>query len=209
MSTQQWTATEEEAQRGQRRGMRRRGLIALAAGVAATLVARTRIADAQAPAQTTRVLYDMQSPDVWFEDFGEGTLTNGKAEVAIAADFGSAVNTAQYHVFLTAHDPASNGLAVASRGPARFGVQEHGGGTSNTTFSWRLVARPKAAPVGARDEFLAMADRLPSAGVPAQASGRRARRRVGARRRAHGRRLAAPGDPASDRRAGLADAGAG
>lgn len=123
--------------------MKRRGVLAgVAAFVAAALARRSGVSEVEA-ATTKQILYDMQSPDVWYEDFGEGTLVGGKAEIKIAADFAAAVDTASYHVFLTSHDPASKGLAVAARQADRFAVQEHAGGTSNLTFSWRMVARPK------------------------------------------------------------------
>lgn len=155
-------AKDGAAKRGERevpgRGaVKRRGLLAGAAAlIAAALASRGNPGvEAQAPI-TKRVLYDMQSPDVWFEDFGEGRLVNGRAEIAVAADYAAAVDTAAYHVFLTSHDPASKGLAVAARQADRFVVQEHAGGTSNLTFSWRMVARPKGAK----------SDRMPTLTIP-------------------------------------------
>ncbi|MCA1667951.1 MAG: hypothetical protein LC793_11290, partial [Thermomicrobia bacterium] len=138
-----------EGGNGAPRTVKRRGLLAGAAAfVAMAMASRSGgwVEAESAPApKTQRVLYDMQSPDVWYEDFGEGTLAGGKAEITIAADFAAAVDTANYHVFLTSHDPASKGLAVAARQSDRFVVQEHAGGMSNLTFSWRMVARPKGS----------------------------------------------------------------
>ena len=69
--------------------------------------------------------------------------------------------------------------------------------------------RAAAAPRRARDAVVALADALPPARVSPRPPGRRARRRIGARRRADGGRLAAAGDPVADRRARVAVAGAG
>lgn len=127
-----------------RRAVKRRGVLAGAAALVVAALASRNGGMADVEAVTTKqLLYDMQSPDVWYEDFGEGTLVGGKAEIKIAADFAAAVDTANYHVFLTSHDPVSMGLAVAARHADIFVVQEHAGGTSNLTFSWRMVARPK------------------------------------------------------------------
>ncbi len=146
----QWLAKTNEGADEPPRAVKRRGLLAGAVALAgAALASRgigTVVADEAATSPTTqRLLYDMQSPDVWYEDFGEGTLVNGKAEIKIAPDFAASVDTAKYHVFLTSHDPASKGLAVAARQADLFTVQEHTGGTSNLTFSWRMVARPKGS----------------------------------------------------------------
>jgi len=66
---------------------------------------------------------------------------NGKADVKLESVFTQIVHADDYHVFLTSHDPASKGLAVAGRRSDGFSVQEHGGGTSGGTFSWRVVAK--------------------------------------------------------------------
>ena len=67
-----------------------------------------------------------------------GTLVNGRAEVKLDADFAALVHTEEYHVFLTSHDPTSKGLAVAGIRADSFTVQEHAGGTSGGTFSYRV-----------------------------------------------------------------------
>ena len=145
----------------QPRAVRRRGILVGAATLVATALASRGIGTVEAdspalPAKTHTLLYDMQSPNVWYEDFGEGTLVNGKAEIIVAADFATAVDTSTYHVFLTSYDPASKGIAVAARQADRFIVQEHAGGMSSLAFSWRMVARPKGAT----------AERMPTLTLP-------------------------------------------
>ncbi len=62
------------------------------------------------PDGTRRRLYCMESPDTWFEDFGEAGLANGRAEVPLPTDFAAIVDTAGYHMFVTPHDAGSLGL---------------------------------------------------------------------------------------------------
>jgi len=91
-------------------------------------------------------LYSVESPEPWLEDFGTGTLVNGKVEIMLDPTFADVIHTEDYHVFLTSHDPQSRGLAVGTRHANGFAVQEHAGGT----FSYRVVARPKSDNKAAR-----------------------------------------------------------
>ena len=94
------------------------------------------------PDGTHRVLYSLESPESWFEDFGEGTLVDGKAEVKIDADFAAVVKAGGYHIFVTPYGD-SRGLYVTNRSAAGFEVREQQGGTSNLRFSYRIVAKRK------------------------------------------------------------------
>jgi hypothetical protein len=88
-------------------------------------------------------LYAVEAPENWFEDFGSGRLSDGSAVVALEPTFGQAVDTAvDYHVFLTPNGD-SRGLYVFAKTPTSFEVREQGGGTSNITFDYRIVARRK------------------------------------------------------------------
>lgn len=95
------------------------------------------------PDGTHRLLYCVESPESWFEDFGRATLAGGKAEVKLDPDFAALIHTDDYHVFPVSHDAASKGLAVTAHRPDGFTVQEHGGGASGGKFSYRIVARRK------------------------------------------------------------------
>jgi hypothetical protein len=53
------------------------------------------------PDGTQRVLYCMESPEPWFEDFGSGKLKRGRAVVKIDRDFAKVIKRGDYHVFLT------------------------------------------------------------------------------------------------------------
>lgn len=86
-------------------------------------------------------MYSMESPESWFEDFGEKRLVKGKAEVTVDPGF-AAVVRGEYHIFVSPYDP-SNGLYVSRRNRKRFVVLEQKRGQSTLTFSYRIVARRK------------------------------------------------------------------
>lgn len=94
------------------------------------------------PDQSHRLLYCMESPECWFEDFGEAKLVRGKARVKLPRDFATVIKTNSYHVFLT---PSGNskGLYVSKRDGQGFVVEEQGQGKSNLTFSYRIVGKRK------------------------------------------------------------------
>jgi len=108
------------------------------------------------PDGTHRLLYCMESPESWFEDFGVGTISGGKAEVKLDADFAAVVDTKELHVFLTPHD--EHALHVPTRSNAGFSVAAapstvaaaRGVKVSDIsgTFTYRVVAKRKdvAAP---------------------------------------------------------------
>jgi hypothetical protein len=102
------------------------------------------------PDGSHRLLYSMESPESWMEDFGTGTLASGRAEVRLDADFAAVVKMDDYHVFLTPRDAGCKGLAVVAQRADGFTVQELNGGTSNGAFSYRVVARPKTDKKAAR-----------------------------------------------------------
>ena len=89
-----------------------------------------------------RLLCAIESPESWFEDFGEAVLEGGTAEVPLDPDFATLVMVAQgaYHVFLTPYGD-TNGLYVARRTAEGFVVREQQAGTSNASFAYRIVAK--------------------------------------------------------------------
>lgn len=92
------------------------------------------------PDRSFRLLYSIESPESWFEDFGEGRLVKGKAEVKIDPEFAQTVNlNKRYYVFVTPHSTKISGLAVVARLPDRFRIEHAGGG--NGTFAYRIVAK--------------------------------------------------------------------
>jgi len=53
------------------------------------------------PDGSHRLLYRQESPEPWFEDFGEGKLVGGKAEVKLDPDYGAVIHNDKYCIFLT------------------------------------------------------------------------------------------------------------
>jgi hypothetical protein len=94
------------------------------------------------PDGSHRRVYTVESPESYFEDFGQGQLVDGRAEVRLDPDFAAFVHHDGYHVFITPEDD-SQGLYVQQKTAAGFRVCEQQGGRSNTRFAYRIVARRK------------------------------------------------------------------
>ena len=94
------------------------------------------------PDGSHRLVYSMESPESWFEDFGEARLVRGKTRVKIRADFAAIVDTKSYQVFITPYGDCA-GLYVSARAAKYFDVREHGGTTRSVAFAYRIVARPR------------------------------------------------------------------
>jgi hypothetical protein len=88
-----------------------------------------------------RLLYAMESPEVWFEDFGTSQLVNGQSVVPIDPLFLQTINPeVSYHVFVTPLGDC-NGLFVTDKTATTFEVRELDGGTANIEFDYRIVAK--------------------------------------------------------------------
>lgn len=91
------------------------------------------------PDGAPRLLYAIQSPDAWFEDFGRGRLRKGRAQIKLDAEFARLI-AGEYHVFVTPCGDCA-GLYVHQAGKVAFEVRELGGGRSAVPFSYRVVAK--------------------------------------------------------------------
>jgi hypothetical protein len=89
-----------------------------------------------------RLLYSLECPESWFEDFGEGHLIDGKAEITLDPEFCSVIRTNMYHVFLTPCGD-SHGLYVKRKTRGAFEVREQQNGKGHVKFSYRIVAKRK------------------------------------------------------------------
>jgi hypothetical protein len=98
----------------------------------------------QHPDGSHRLLYSMESPESWLEDFGTGQLAGGQSTVTLDPDFAAVTHTEDYLVFLTPRDAECKGLAVAAQSTSGFIVRELNGGTGAAAFYWRVVAKPKS-----------------------------------------------------------------
>lgn len=105
-------------------------------------VSGTKDAVVQTETYGERKLYAIESPGVWFEDFGKARLVDGVAVVEIDPIFAETVNLeAGYHVFLTPVGGWAN-LYVAAEGPTSFEVRA-ADGAKDVAFHYRIVARRK------------------------------------------------------------------
>jgi len=89
-----------------------------------------------------RLVYVVESPEVWFEDFGRGRLSAGRARVALDPVFLETVTIDEdhpLHVFVTMAGPTSGFWIETDK--ASFEVRELPGGPGVANFHWRVVAK--------------------------------------------------------------------
>jgi len=94
------------------------------------------------PDGSRRALYCMESPELWFEDFGSAKLARGRALVKLDANFGKVIKRGDYRVFVTPEGDC-HGLYVRRKSTNNFEVRELMGGKSSIAFSYRIVGRRK------------------------------------------------------------------
>jgi len=106
----------------------------------------------------SRLLYAVESPEVWFEDVGSGQLVAGKATVSFDPMFAQTANTGvEYNVSVTPVCAGPAVLYVSAKTGAGFTVEgvDLKGGLSACGFDWRVMVkragyetqRLEAAPV--------------------------------------------------------------
>jgi len=89
-----------------------------------------------------QLLYCMESPEVWFEDFGHANLINGIAEVSLDPMYLETIlidDEHPMHVFVQVQGDCEDVYVIP--GKTGFTVKEKNGGASNVRFSYRLVAK--------------------------------------------------------------------
>lgn len=92
--------------------------------------------------QKPRVLFSPEAPEILFEDYGSGQLVNGKAYIPIDEILKEALFIDEKHplkVFIQLEGDC-NGVYVTNKTKNGFEVKELANGTSNTKFSWHIVA---------------------------------------------------------------------
>ena len=109
-----------------------------------TVIGGAKSAAVPHPDGSHRRLYALESPESWFEDFGEAHLVDGKAQIKLDPDFAKLVKTDKYHVFLTSYADSTDymwpiGLTKASRSGSSKGE-------GKLSFSYRVVAKRKDIP---------------------------------------------------------------
>jgi hypothetical protein len=86
----------------------------------------------------------MESPELWFEDFGTGQLEEGRAKVSIDPLFAETVNLdLEYHVYLTPISDDAVLLFVVDKAKTGFEVQgvTLDGSPARASFDYRIVAK--------------------------------------------------------------------
>jgi hypothetical protein len=74
------------------------------------------------PDGSRRALYCMESPELWFEDFGSAKLARGRARVKLDANFAKVIKRGDYRVFVTPEGDC-RGLYVRRKSGNSFEVR--------------------------------------------------------------------------------------
>ena len=89
-----------------------------------------------------RVLFSPEAPEILFEDYGTAELVNGEVYVPIDEILKESLYIDDKHplkVFIQLEGDC-NGVFVTEKSKNGFKVKELANGTSNTKFSWHIVA---------------------------------------------------------------------
>ncbi len=105
------------------------------------------------PDGSQRLVYCMESPQAWLEDFGDAVLVNGRAEVALDPDFAAVCDTESCRIFIG--EGGDHHLHVARRDSRGFTVEADvalaalkgkSPGDLNGRFSYRVIGLRKDRP---------------------------------------------------------------
>ena len=91
------------------------------------------------------VMHCPETPEFYFEDYGEGQLMNGKAHIDLDPILAKNVAIDEKHhlrVFIQL-DGDCKGVYVANKTTTGFDVVELNGGASNTSFEWHIICNAK------------------------------------------------------------------
>ena len=92
------------------------------------------------------LLYCVESPESWLEDFGEARLVNGRARIPIERGFAQTIDTRSYHVFLSSY--GAEHVFVSKRSRNGFEIRavpsEGAHMPKSLRCSYRIVARRRA-----------------------------------------------------------------
>lgn len=99
-----------------------------------------------------RTLYCSESPEFYFEDYGQGQLVNGRAHINIDTLLAKHVIIDDAHplrVYIQIEgDENCKGVVVKNKTGAGFDVVEMMGGNSNATFQWHIVCNVNDVDLG-------------------------------------------------------------
>lgn len=87
-------------------------------------------------------LYCPESPEVLFQDFGQGQLVNGRAQITLDPNFTKNIAVSEQHPLrvIIQLEGDCQGVYVANKTATGFEVIELQGGTSNVNFTWFVTA---------------------------------------------------------------------
>jgi hypothetical protein len=107
-----------------------------------------------------QLLYCVESPESWLEDFGEARLANGRARIRIDRDFRKTIDTRSYHVFVSAYGPEPVFVSKRSRNGFEIRAVPREGARMPRSLrcSYRIVARRRSVKAPRLQQV-----RLPSA----------------------------------------------
>jgi len=91
------------------------------------------------------LLYCQESPECWFEDFGEGQLVNGRCHIDLDLLFLETVTINEAHpmqVFVQPYHPGTS-ILVVERGRTGFDVYNPTDDSASGSFGYRVVAKRK------------------------------------------------------------------
>lgn len=89
-----------------------------------------------------QLLYVMESPEVWFEDIGGGTLVSGEATIQMDPLFlETVVIDAQHKMRVFIQMEGESEEVFVTPGTTSFKVKERNNGSSNAAFSYRVMAK--------------------------------------------------------------------
>ncbi len=118
-------------------------------------VSGTKSAVVDTPSYGRRLFYCVESPEVWFEDFGGGRLVHGEARIELDPVFLESVTISEQHpmrVFITMKGESMP--VWVEHGRDHFVVHESLGGLSGAEFDWRVVAKRKDLESRRLDPFV-------------------------------------------------------
>ncbi len=91
-----------------------------------------------------QLLYSVESPEIWFEDFGKGKLVNGQLHIEFDAMYQETIfvdASNPFHILLQEEGESKGLYVVPDQNGNGFTVREKQGGTSNIDFSYRITAK--------------------------------------------------------------------
>jgi hypothetical protein len=113
-----------------------------------------------------QLLYCLESPESWLEDFGEVRLVKGRARVSIDRGFAQTIDARSYHVFVSAYGAENVFVSKRSRNGFEIRAVSREGAPlpKSLRCSYRIVARRRSikAPRLKRIQLPRMPAMLPS-----------------------------------------------